>query len=148
MVNVLFRISFSIFFEIVLVNPETSRYLSGKYFGEGPVQILCLIICIWLFIYLWVRNIGFSGTEVALQRVPSKRYSENIQQIYRRTPIPKCDFNNGCSHVNLLHIFRTLFPQNTYGGLLLQIRIFRIPSKGPACLVFYTFHGLLYQTIY
>ena len=25
--------------------------------------------------------------------VPRKRYSENIQQIYRRTPMPKCDFN-------------------------------------------------------
>ena len=22
-----------------------------------------------------------------------KRYSENMQQIYRRTPVPKCDFN-------------------------------------------------------
>ena len=25
--------------------------------------------------------------------VRKKRSSENIQQIYRRTPIPKCDFN-------------------------------------------------------
>ena len=25
--------------------------------------------------------------------VPSKRFSENMQQIYRRTPMPKCDFN-------------------------------------------------------
>ena len=25
--------------------------------------------------------------------VPRKRYSENMQQIYRRTPTPKCDFN-------------------------------------------------------
>ena len=25
--------------------------------------------------------------------VPRKRYSENMQQIYRRTPMPKCDFN-------------------------------------------------------
>ena len=25
--------------------------------------------------------------------VPWKRYSENMQQIYRRTPMPKCDFN-------------------------------------------------------
>ena len=23
-----------------------------------------------------------------------KRCSENMQQIYRRTPMPKCDFNN------------------------------------------------------
>ena len=25
--------------------------------------------------------------------VPRERCSENMQQIYRRTPIPKCDFN-------------------------------------------------------
>ena len=54
--------------------------------------------------------------------VPKKRCSENMQQIYRRTAMPKCDFNkvaieitlrHGCSLVNLLHIFRTLFPKNT-----------------------------------
>ena len=28
---------------------------------------------------------------------------------------------NGCSPLNLLHIFRTHFPKNTYGGLLLAI---------------------------
>ena len=25
--------------------------------------------------------------------VPRERCSENMQQIYRRTPMPKCDFN-------------------------------------------------------
>ena len=29
-----------------------------------------------------------------------------------------------CSPVNLLHIFRTPFPKNTSGGLLLQVNIF------------------------
>ena len=70
------------------------------------------------------------------QKQPSKyvlrkRCPENMQQIYRRTPMPKCDFNkvalnvieiafrNGCSPVNLLHIFRTSFPKNTFGRLLL-----------------------------
>ena len=28
-----------------------------------------------------------------LTGVPRKRCSENMQQIYRRTPMPKCDFN-------------------------------------------------------
>ena len=28
---------------------------------------------------------------------------------------------HGCSHVNLLHIFRTPFRKNTSGGLLLEI---------------------------
>ena len=64
--------------------------------------------------------------------VPGKRCSENMQQIYRRTPIPKCDFNklqrnfieiallHGCSPVILLHIFRKPFPKNTSGWLLLN----------------------------
>ena len=45
-----------------------------------------------------------------------------MKQIYRRTPMLKCDFNftlrHGCSPVNLLHIFRTPFPKNTSEGLL------------------------------
>ena len=58
-----------------------------------------------------------------------KRCSENMQQIYRRTPMPKCDLQSnfiesalrhGCSPVNLMHIFRTFFPKNTSGRLLLQ----------------------------
>ena len=28
-----------------------------------------------------------------LRGVPRKRYSENMHQIYRRTPMLKCDFN-------------------------------------------------------
>ena len=28
-----------------------------------------------------------------LRGVLEKRYSENMEQIYRRTPMPKCDFN-------------------------------------------------------
>ena len=63
---------------------------------------------------------------------PKKRWSEDMQQIYRRTPMRKCDINeavsnfieialrHGCSPVNLLHIFRTLFPRNTSGRLLLS----------------------------
>ena len=65
--------------------------------------------------------------------VLGKKCSENMQQIYRRTPKPKCDFNkvacnfveiillHGCSPVNLLHIFRTRFPKDTPGQLLLAM---------------------------
>ena len=65
-----------------------------------------------------------------LQKQPSrgilkKRCPENMHQIYRRTPMPKCVFdkvafqlywNNTSAwvfSVNLLHIFRTAFPKNT-----------------------------------
>ena len=59
-----------------------------------------------------------------------KRCSENMQQIYRRTSMAKCNFNklllnfieitlrHKCSPVNLLHIFRTPFLKNTSEWLL------------------------------
>ena len=62
-----------------------------------------------------------------------KRCSENMQQIYRRIPMPRCDFNKvasnfievalrrGCSPVNLLHIFGTPVSENTSGRLFLDI---------------------------
>ena len=53
-----------------------------------------------------------------------KMCSKNMQQIYRKTPIPKCDFNKveitlqyGCSPINLLHIIY----KKTFGGLLLKM---------------------------
>ena len=60
-----------------------------------------------------------------------------MQQIYRREPMPKCDFNKvalqleitlrrGCFPMNLLHIFRTLFPKNSSGRLLLKMSNFLV----------------------
>ena len=86
-------------------------------------------------------NSTFAGTffkEYSIQKQPPRvvlreRYSKNIQQIYRRTLMPKCDFNkvalqvywnhtsDGYSPVNLLPIFRTPFTKNTSGWLLLSI---------------------------
>ena len=83
------------------------------------------------FISAWQNNV---------QKYPSKsvfrkRCSENMQQIYKRTPMPKCDFNKvalhcnfieitlrrGCSPVNVLHMFRIPFLKNTSGRLLLNV---------------------------
>ena len=36
---------------------------------------------------------------------------------------------HGCCPVNLLHIFRTPFPKNTYGGLLLTYGLYPISSR-------------------
>ena len=51
--------------------------------------------------------------------------SKNMQQIYKRTPMPKCDVNKvpEFSPANLLHIFRAPFYKNTYGGMLLDTAI-------------------------
>ena len=68
--------------------------------------------------------------EAALYGRLRKRSSENIQQIYRRKPILKCDFNkvalqiilrHGCSPVNLLCISRTPIPKNISGRLPLHL---------------------------
>ena len=75
-----------------------------------------------------------------------KRCSENMQQIYRRTPMPKCNFNkvallcnfieitlrHGCYPVNLLHIFRTPFPRNISGWLILDF-VFQVISEKTLC---------------
>ena len=39
------------------------------------------------------KNEKISCVEASLQRCSYKKYSENMQQIYRRTPMPKCNFN-------------------------------------------------------
>ena len=50
-----------------------------------------------------------------------KGCSENMQQTYMRTPMPKCEIalQHARSHVSLLHIFRIPFHMNTSGRLLL-----------------------------
>ena len=71
---------------------------------------------------------------IYLQKQPSrgvlkKKCSENMQQIYRRTPMPKCDFSkvaeitrwHGCSPVNLQYFFRTSLPRNSSVWLLLHL---------------------------
>ena len=80
---------------------------------------------------MWRQYLQFTCTkELFLEAVPhslsSKVCPANIQQIYRRGSIRKCDFKkscvallHGCSNVNLLGIWRTPFWKNTSGGLVL-----------------------------
>ena len=67
-----------------------------------------------------------------------------MQQIYMRTPMRKCDqlcsftetaLWHGCFPVNLQQVFRTPFPQNTFGGLLFYIRTFPKPFSFTFCTV-------------
>ena len=50
-----------------------------------------------------------------------KRFSGNMQHIYRRI-LNEIILQHGCSPVNLLHIFKTPFPKNTSGKLLINYR--------------------------
>ena len=68
--------------------------------------------------------------------VSRKSCLENMQQIYRRAPMPKllCNFieitlQHGCSPGNLLHIFRTPFLKNTSAWLLLNLELISTHSK-------------------
>ena len=73
------------------------------------------------------------------REVLKKKRSENMQQIYRRICSNFIEITHwhGCSPVSLLHIFRTLFPRNTSGWLLLCI------SLPFSCILFCrrTWHG-------
>ena len=79
--------------------------------------------------FSWGKK-GEHWTEWAIQKqssrsVPREKCSENMQQIYRRTPMSVNLLHFAAfvkfSPVNLLHIFRTPFPKNTSGRLLLKI---------------------------
>ena len=99
-----------------------------------------------MFFFFCSHLIGFTNGRIYadesceyFQRQPPrgvlrKRCSEYMQQIYRRTPMPKCvsikllcNFIEitlwyGWSPVNLLHIFRTPLTKNTSVWLLLYFQ--------------------------
>ena len=79
----------------------------------------------------YIGNIINVSQKQSSRGVSRQRCFENMQQIYRRTLMLKCDFKklqsdfieitlqHECSPVNLLHIFRTPFSKNTTWWLLL-----------------------------
>ena len=83
--------------------------------------------------HLWWSFVSISQ-KFPSSAVLTNRCSGNMQQIYGRTPMPKCDFNEVVMHlywnhtlawvsfVNLLSIFRRPFPKNNSGELLLRSR--------------------------
>ena len=83
-------------------------------------------------LYFSPKNVFIKPQMQPFRGALRKRCAENMQQIYRRTLMPRCDFNfikvavrQGCCSANLLHIFRTPFPKNTSGGLLLKACLLR-----------------------
>ena len=82
---------------------------------------MSILACEWNNSNLLVQRNYFQSSIASLQKCPA-----NMQQIYRRRPIQKCDFKkccvahlNGCSIVNLLGICRTSFLKSTSGELVL-----------------------------
>ena len=104
------------------INLET--YLFSKFgrnmfrFIEAAVQRYFQEKVFWKYAANLQENIHAKVQKQPSRSVLRKRWTENMQQIYRRTLSPKCDFS---SLVNLLHIFRTSFSKNTSGWLLLLI---------------------------
>ena len=80
------------------------------------------------------RRFTMARSSENIQKHPSsgvlkKSCSENMHQIYRRTPMPKCYFNKVAMQlfwnhtltwvfVRLLHVFRTPFLKNIFGRLI------------------------------
>ena len=65
-----------------------------------------------------------SRTEVAFQRCPQEilrgKYTEKLQETGEHPCPSVISLWHGCSPVNLLHIFRTVFLKNSSGGLLVS----------------------------
>ena len=99
------------------------------------MYLVTVTCCLIFFIALiWIKQkcnkfiANNDAVTIQVQKQPfrgvlRKRCSENILKIYRRTPI-EISLRHGCSPVNLQHIFRTAFPMNTSGRLLLQVAKF------------------------
>ena len=113
------------------VNSKVANDLSRHFYNIFfPFQVTLLII--WLLKITENSKINWNKLEAALHWCSYKRCYVNMQQIYRRTPMPRCNFNkvvsnfieftlyHECLHVNLLHIFKTSLPENTSEGLLLN----------------------------
>ena len=66
----------------------------------------------WI-IHFFLRNFRIadclSTTEAALQRFYQEKATGNMQQIYRRTAMPKCDFNKLALQLNWSHVLAWVF---------------------------------------
>ena len=93
----------------------------------------CIIPKICYILHISMHKFSWNTQMQLSRRVLCKRCSENMQQIYRRTPMQTCNLKkkllcnfieitpwHGCSPVYLLHIFRTSLLKNTSGRLLLN----------------------------
>ena len=137
MINTLFQFMFSlqIKFELTALNLRFAELFHPSHHRCAFCSLLLrsrsTISILKSFIYTY-----------CFQNQPSKsvfrkRCSENMLQIYRKTPMPNCDFNkvglqqiplrHGCSPIGLMHTFRASF--------------YRTPMEG--CSVFHQHRNIL-----
>ena len=75
--------------------------MSASKFDFGSIIIMLLILSIAIVDWrkgsdnriLDIQELGMSVQKQSSRGVLRKSYSENMQQIYRRTPMAKCAFN-------------------------------------------------------
>ena len=68
--------------------------------------------------YICLLPMNISDSEKISQKCFIKRFSGNIQQIYRKTTVRQS--KHGCSPVNLLNTLRTSLYKNNSGGILIK----------------------------
>ena len=106
-----------------------AQYSPNRLFQQFQILLKLLYHFQQVFFLLWfnfsvkLRFISYLMNIEIIQKQPSrgvlkKRCFENMQQIYRSNFI-EIKLRHRCSPVNLLRIFRTPFPKNTSGRLLL-----------------------------
>ena len=91
-------------------------------------------ITIMMTLYLQKTKEGSLKFFTLIQKQPyrsilRKRCSENMQQIYRRTPMPKCNFIGSCFATLLTMIFCFATLLNLHFGMRFLLQICSIFSK-------------------
>ena len=134
----------------------TEEILNGKLHFLCSETEICVNLNFTYYVLFLIRIVKFLVkffivkkfhllSEQSSEDVLKKRYSENLQQIFRRPPMPKLQhtvkeiakqfyWNHSLVwvfFVNVLHIFRTPFPKNTFGGLLLRCEMLFIMKPVP-----------------
>ena len=69
-----------------------------------------------------------------MQQIAREHLYRSVTSMKLQSNFIEITLQHGCSPVNLLHIFRTPFPKNTYGGLLLEVSIKEIIVTHPEFL--------------
>ena len=74
-------------------NLRDSVYTSHKLWKYRSTNTIILFLSILLVVFN-VKSVYYIHQKQPPRVDLNKRYSENMQQIYRRTPMAKCGFNN------------------------------------------------------